>query len=187
MPRKARKAFKTALRAVPGYTMLVFDTNVLLSSLDLLRTVVESGQWSVIVPLPVVTELDGLSKNPPPLGLSATQAISYLESRIRTHSLCLKIQTSRGNYLSDLLIRTEHVDFTDPLIASRNMDDLILNIASFQNEHFTDRSKILGQGGAELGATKVVLVTFDRNLRLRARARGIEAVDEKEFKGVLAS
>jgi predicted ribonuclease YlaK len=67
------------------------------------------------------------------------------------------------------------------------MDDLILNIASFQNEHFTDRSKILGQGSAEVGATKVVLVTFDRNLRLRARARGIEAVDEKEFKGVLAS
>jgi len=185
--RKVRRPAKTALRAVPGYTMLVFDTNVMLSSLDLFKRIVEGGQWSVIVPLPVVTELDGLSKNPPPLGLAATLAISYLESRIRTHSLCLKIQTSRGNYLSDLLIRTEHVDFSDPAVASRNMDDLILNIASFQSEHFTDRSAILGQPGAELGATKVVLVTWDRNLRLRARARGIEAVDEKEVKGVLGS
>jgi protein SMG6 len=183
--RKSKRAVKTALRAVPGYTMLVFDTNVMLSSLDIFKRTVEGGQWSVIVPLPVVTELDGLSKNPTPLGLAAIQAISYLESRIRTHSLCLKIQTSRGNYLSDLLIRTEHVDFSDPAVASRNMDDLILNIAAFQSEHFTDRSAILGQPEAEIGATKVVLVTWDRNLRLRARARGIEAVDEKEVKGVL--
>lgn len=184
--RKRRPA-RQALHAVPGYTMLVLDTNVLLSSLDVVSRIIEGGQWSVIVPLPVVTELDGLSKNQTPLGISAIKAISYLESKIRTHSLCLKIQTSRGNYLSDLLIRSEHVDFSDPLLASRNMDDLILNIATFQSEHFTDRSRVLGGVVGEGGEkTKVVLVTFDRNLRLRARARGIDAADEKELKGVLA-
>ena len=185
-PSQRKKAVKKALNAVPGYTMLVFDTNVFLSSLDVFKIVVEGGQWSVIVPLPVVTELDGLSKNSSPLGQTASQAIAYLESRIRTHSLCLKIQTSRGNYLSDLLIRTEHVDFSDPQLASRNMDDLILNVAAFQSDHFTDRSAVLGQLPPEGPATKVVLVTFDRNLRLRARARGIDAADEKELKGVLS-
>lgn len=66
------------------------------------------------------------------------------------------------------------------------MDDLILNIATFQSEHFTDRLKILGGvEGTGHGGTKVVLVTFDRNLRLRARARGIDAADEKELKGIL--
>ena len=162
--------------------MLVFDTNVLLSSLSLFERIVAQGKWSVIVPLPVITELDGLSKNASPLGTAAAAAIIYLESHIRTHSTCLKIQTSRGNYLSDLLIRNEAVDFSDR--ASRNMDDLILNIASFQSEHFVDRSALLGGQSSKTGS-KVLLVTFDRNLRLRARARGIDAADEKEMARIL--
>ena len=170
------------LQVIPGYTMLVFDTNVLLSSLSLFSKLVESGIWSIVVPLPVVTELDGLSKEPAPLGPTAKQAVQYLESRIRTHSLCLKIQTTKGNYLSDLLIRTENHDRTAD---ERTMDDRILNIAAFQQEHFVDRSTILGgrKGGGE--ATKVVLVTFDRNLRLKARARGVDAADEKEMAGIM--
>ena len=115
--------------------------------------------------------------------------MSYLEARIRTHASCLKIQTSKGNYLSDLLIRTEHLDFrgTDvkPETVSRTMDDLILNIASFQTEHFIDRSQLLGLEGASISATKVLLVTFDRNLRLKARGRGIDAADEKEMARIL--
>ncbi len=137
----------------------------------------------------MVTELDGLSKNPPPLGAAAHAAVAYLEGRIRTHSLCLKIQTSKGNYLSDLLIRTEHLDFqaggANPETVSRTMDDLILNIASFQAEHFVDRSQLLGLPGAGTTATKVLLVTFDRNLRLKARGRGIDAADEKEMAAIL--
>jgi len=170
------------LQVIPGYTMLVFDTNVLLSSLSLFSKLVESGIWSIVVPLPVVTELDGLSKEPAPLGPTAKQAVQYLESRIRTHSLCLKIQTTKGNYLSDLLIRTENHDRTAD---ERTMDDRILNIAAFQQEHFVDRSTILGGGKGGGEATKVVLVTFDRNLRLKARARGVDAADEKEMAGIM--
>ena len=162
--------------------MLVFDTNVLLSSLSLFSRLVESGLWSIIVPLPVVTELDGLSREPAPLGPSAKAAVTYLESRIRTHSLCLKIQTSKGNYLSDLLIRTESHERRED---ERTMDDRILNIASFQLDHFVDRSSILGSGGSRGDATKVVLVTFDRNLRLKARARGVDAADEKEMAAIM--
>lgn len=184
------------LRVVPGYTMLVFDTNVLLSSLALFSRLVESGQWSIIIPLPVVTELDGLSREPAPLGTSAKAAVAYLESRIRTHSLCLKIQTTKGNYLSDLLIRTEAHHASDASDMGngngkereRTMDDRILNIASFQVDHFADRSTILGSPAASVekdSATKVVLVTFDRNLRLKARAKGMDAADEKEMTAIL--
>ncbi|KAK4685352.1 hypothetical protein P7C73_g4803, partial [Tremellales sp. Uapishka_1] len=170
---------------VPGYTMLVFDTNVLLSSLAFFSKLVEGGQWSIIVPLPVVTELDGISKQPPPLGTSASQAVSYLENRIRTHSLTLKIQTSKGNYLSDLLIRTEARS-----MRGKTMDDLILTIAESQMQHFVDRSDILGMkdlGDVGMGqpATKVLLITFDRNLRVKARGRGVEVGDEKDLERIL--
>ncbi|BEI84163.1 hypothetical protein CcaverHIS002_0407670 [Cutaneotrichosporon cavernicola] len=171
---------------VPGYTILVFDTNVLLSALGHFSKVVEGGQWSVVVPLPVVTELDGLSKSPPPLGTEAAAAVAYLEARIRTHALCLKVQTSRGNYLTDLLIRAETLDLHSRDTA-RTMDDMILNVAAFQRNHFVDRSGLLGQARPVEGApTQVLLVTFDRNLRLKARALGIDAADEREMAAILA-
>lgn len=76
------------------------------------------------------------------------------------------------------------------------MDDRILNVAEFQLEHFMDRSAMLKKsvgGGANGAGTslagngnkpKVLLVTFDRNLRLKARSRGIEAADEREMEGI---
>ena len=132
-----------------------------------------------------MTELDGLSKNPPPLGIEAQAAVSYLEARIRTHALCLKIQTARGNYLTDLLIRAEHLDMRNAPDDTKTMDDMILNVAMFQREHFVDRSALLGMPSPTAGATQVLLVTFDRNLRLKARSRGIDAADEREMAAIL--
>ncbi|WRT66431.1 uncharacterized protein IL334_003387 [Kwoniella shivajii] len=189
---RSKKSKRSSLNIVPGYTMLLFDTNVLVDSLGLFSKVVESGQWSVIVPLPVVTELDGLSKEPAPLGSNAKSSIKYLESTIRTHSLTLKIQTTKGNYLSDLLIRTEMdtlKEYGDPNERARTMDDRIIHISSFAQDHFNDRSRLLGMPHAkqeEEQAIKVLVISNDRNLRLMARSRGVQGVDEKELERILA-
>ncbi|KAJ7263217.1 hypothetical protein B0H12DRAFT_1231044 [Mycena haematopus] len=45
---------------IPGYTILVIDANTLLSSLLMFASVVESFQWTVVISLSVVMELDGL-------------------------------------------------------------------------------------------------------------------------------
>jgi hypothetical protein len=134
--------------------------------------------------------------------------ISYLETTIRTHSRYLKIQTSRGNYLKDLAIRNESIDFASTpshqdsdydndetaLFSSdhaRNMDDVILRAVSWQKDHFNSRLAIVNPQAIvekkkiQPETAQVVLVTFDRNLRLKARARGLDAVDEKELKKVL--
>nr|XP_019046379.1 hypothetical protein I302_05123 [Kwoniella bestiolae CBS 10118]OCF25309.1 hypothetical protein I302_05123 [Kwoniella bestiolae CBS 10118] len=192
---RTKKTKRSSLHVVPGYTMLLFDTNVLVDSLGLFSKVVESGQWSVVVPLPVVTELDGLSKEPGQLGSNSQRSIKYLENTIRTHSLTLKIQTSKGNYLSDLLIRTESLssnsgnssdeDKDDP----RTMDDRIIHIASFAEQNFMDRSTLLSMPSIDPlekeGTSRVVVVSNDRNLRLMARSRGLMAVDERELERVL--
>ena len=150
----------------------------------------------------VVTELDGLKRNETPLGLAASEVIDYLEQAVRTHSRYLKIQTSRGNYLKDLAIRNESIDFapssldpsSDPLFShdhARNMDDVILRAVSWQKDHFTSRLGLVNPRAiAERKkipneTAQVVLVTFDRNLRLKARARQLDATDEKELKKVL--
>ena len=97
-------------------------------------SVVERLRWTVVVPLPVVMELDGLSRDLGQLGEAAQSAMSYLASHIRSHSTSLKVQTSKGNYLQNLNVRTEEVDFSSGS-AERSMDDLILKAAIWHDEH----------------------------------------------------
>ncbi len=154
-------------RAIPGYTILVIDTNILLSSLPMFSSLVESLKWTIIVPLPVIMELDGLSLNASPLGEAATAASQYIGSHLRSHSVSLKVQTSKGNYLTSLSFRCEHVDFsTQDQGWDRNMDDLILRAAVWQSEHWIDHSAILKPVDSVVevtNASKVTLVSFDRN------------------------
>jgi protein SMG6 len=153
--------------AVPGYTVLVIDTNILLSSLSMFASLVESLRWTVIIPLPVIMELDGLATSDSRQLMEASKAaLSFISSNLKTLSTSLKIQTSRGNYLSSLNIRTEQVDFNDRDSWERNMDDLILRAAIWHDEHWFDRSGLLKPSGAipDLkNAAKVVLLTLDRN------------------------
>ena len=68
---------------VPGYTTLVLDTNVLLSSLPVFNALVESMKWTVVVPLPVIMELDGLASDSSPLGEAAKAASTSIVSHLR--------------------------------------------------------------------------------------------------------
>ncbi|GAA6008826.1 hypothetical protein JCM10207_001737 [Rhodosporidiobolus poonsookiae] len=193
-------------RVFAGYTVLVFDTNILLTSLKLFRELVEAECWTIVVPLAVITELDGLSRNATALGIAAVEVISYLEHAVRAHARHLKIQTSRGNYLKDLAIRNESIDFQSSASSSspfstgggddaRTMDDIILRAVTWQSTHFTSRLALVNPRAAAAlpkgkvapahETAKVVLVTFDRNLRLKARARGLDAADEKALKKAL--
>jgi protein SMG6 len=53
VPRNTGKPSKASqLAFLPGYTVLVFDTNVLLSSLELVGSLIESKVWTCVIPLP---------------------------------------------------------------------------------------------------------------------------------------
>ena len=114
-------------------------------------------------------ELDGLAtSNSPQLAEAAKAALSFISSNVRTLSTSLKIQTSRGNYLSSLNVRTEQVDFSDRDSWERNMDDLILRAAIWHDEHWFDRSGLLKPSGVvpdPKSAAKVVLLSLDRNCK----------------------
>lgn len=116
-----------------------------------------------MVPLAVVTELDGLKVSNSPLGEAANAAVHYIVSHLRSHSTSLKVQTSKGNYLSTLSVRSEDIEFTHDSW-ERSMDDLILRAAIWHDEHWVDRSAILNAEVADTtGAAKVILISFDRN------------------------
>lgn len=153
-----------ALNIVAGYTILVLDTNIILSSLSAIASIIESLRWTVVLPVPVIMELDGLSSNPSKLGEVAQEAVAYITSHVRSHSTSLKVQTSKGNYLTSLNVRTEQVDLTIEDSWDRCMDDLILKAAIWQDEHWVDRSALLKNTSPvrDANAVKVVLLSLDR-------------------------
>ena len=127
---------------------------------------VENLYWSVVIPFPAIMELDGLTSNPTPLGEAAKAAITFVVGHVYSHADSLKVQMSCGNYLSSLTICSEQVDFDDPDSWDRNMDDLILKAAMWQDEHWVDRSaflKVQQSSERTKGAAKVVLLSLDRN------------------------
>ncbi|KAH9946315.1 uncharacterized protein BXZ73DRAFT_86461 [Epithele typhae] len=188
-PRGSRRTdpSRPALRCVPGYSVLVVDTNILLSSLQEFSSLVECNKWTVVVPLPVIMELDSQSSNMNQLGEAAGAALQYISSHVRTHSASLKVLTSRGNYLSNVNVRTEQVDFSNSGW-ERNMDDLILRAAMWQDEHWMDRSAMLqaGENRDTTGAAKVILLSFDRMLRLKARSKQLDAASEADLAAILS-
>ncbi|KAH8917929.1 hypothetical protein BT69DRAFT_1226204 [Atractiella rhizophila] len=196
-PRHRQQQPQT-LQLVPGYTTLVFDTNVFLGSMALFTTLLTSQMWTIVVPLAVVMELEGLKKNAPPLGTMASDSLVLLENSMKPHRMTLKIQTSKGNFLSDLTFRVEQFDFTSETddqgyttTRARNIDDIILRAVEFNKTNWGDRSRVLGvkaeeQTGSKEAWAKVALVTFDRNLRLKAGMRDLEAVREREMAQLLA-
>ena len=50
--RKKGDVLPSSISSIPGFTVLVLDTNVLLSSLEHVACLVESGRWTVVIPLP---------------------------------------------------------------------------------------------------------------------------------------
>jgi len=118
---------------MPGYTVLVIDTNILLSSLSVVSSLVESNCWTIVIPLAMVTKPDGLSKNASPLGNAANGALAYLTFAASANSTSLKVQTSHT-----LAVRAKNIDFSLNSNADRTMDDLVLRTASWQAEHFVD-------------------------------------------------
>ena len=66
-------------------------------------SVTESLQWTFVIPLPVIMELDGLAANVSPLGEAASAALEYITPHARSHSI----------YLANLNVRTEQVNVTE--------------------------------------------------------------------------
>lgn len=172
---------RRTLHIMPGYTVLVFDANVLLNSLALFSSLLESCRWTLVVPLVVLTELDSLKNSPGAFSGPASKAIAYVEHQVRLLPLHLKVQTSRGNYLSCLKLRQEELDLRQSGL--KTTSELVLQAAQWQQTHFINRLALLNPSAPRSppdDVSKVAVVSFDRQLRLKARARSIETVNEHE-------
>ncbi|CAG8504968.1 12765_t:CDS:2 [Funneliformis caledonium] len=197
--KKSRKVKRTAsekkessvlCRVAPGYTTIVVDTNYLIGDLEMVKKLIQSEKWIIVVPLVVITELDGLKLNPSPLGHAAYEALIYLKEIISSinKSKKIKIQTSKGNYLPNINF-SEEFDFGDGEDKKKNLDDLILGIclwhAKHHENHGTRDKSNEERNNNDYKNEIVVLLTNDRNLRVKARARGVDVVGVNDFTGLI--
>ncbi|MGH0175633.1 UNVERIFIED_CONTAM: hypothetical protein FKN15_001636 [Acipenser sinensis] len=155
----------------------------------------ESGQTFAMAPerlmswrgwRQVITELDGLARGQETeyrTGSHARQvqeharsAISFLERGFENREPCLRALTSRGNELESISFRSE-----DPTGQQGNNDDLILSCCL---HYCKDKAKdfMPTQKDEPIRLRReVVLLTDDRNLRVKALTRNVPVRDIPAF------
>uniref|UniRef100_A0A8C3FZF6 Telomerase-binding protein EST1A n=1 Tax=Cyclopterus lumpus TaxID=8103 RepID=A0A8C3FZF6_CYCLU len=171
---------------------LVPDTNGFIDHLGGLKKLLQCGTYIIVVPLIVITELDGLAKGGRSTGgrgnynvtaahVRAVQekarlAVAFLEKGFEAREPYLRALTSRGNQLESIAFRSE-----DTSGQQGTNDDVILSCCL---HYCKDKAKDFMPGqrnGTVRLQREVVLLTDDRNLRVKALTRNVPVRDIPAF------
>lgn len=152
--------------------LFILDTNVLLSNLDLVPTLLHEGSRSArfVLPLSVLMELDGLKgQGSSELSEMAGEAVELveMESSLGRAQSPLRIITSQGAIMSSLKFRVEHFYNADRGIYK--VDDVLVHLATLL--------PTIPEGEGR----EAVIVTEDTNLRLKARTRGARVLSVNQL------
>ncbi len=135
----------------------ILDTNVLLHEPTAIFGFEDNN---VCVPITVIEEIDTFKKNPSELGRNAREVTRQIDALRKAGSLTDGVPIKSGGLLRVVLTRR---DLPLRHRLSHEADNLIVATALQLKEDEPDR--------------EAIFVTLDTNLRIRANALGIEAVD----------
>ncbi|KAI4871334.1 hypothetical protein NFI96_003129 [Prochilodus magdalenae] len=171
---------------------LVPDTNCFIDHLEGLRKLLACGTYVLVVPLIVITELDGLAKGQESrdgdsvggggaaharlVQEQAKLAVFFLEKGFEAREPGLRALTSRGSQLESIAFRSE-----DTSGQKGNNDDVILSCClHYCQDKAKDFMPTQRDGPVRL-RREVVLLTDDRNLRVKALTRNVPVRDIPAF------
>jgi PhoH-like ATPase len=143
-----------------GKKIFVLDTNVLLHDP---RAMFSFEDNDVVIPIYVVEEIDSFKKDLSELGRNARQVSRYLDQLRDDGSLAKGVRLDRGGTLR---VATTHRALPPEVTTDRGQDSKIMAVAA----ELTDESK-------RTKSARVVFITKDTNLRIRADAIGIVTED----------
>ncbi|XP_053296867.1 telomerase-binding protein EST1A isoform X2 [Pleuronectes platessa] len=182
---------------------LVPDTNGFIDHLEGLQKLLKCRTYIIVLPLIVITELDGLAKGQDNFGggvgsggrnsgsrgnhnvssahvrsvqEKARLAVAFLEKGFEAREPCLRALTSRGSQLESIAFRSE-----DTSGQQGNNDDVILSCCL---HYCKDKAKDFmpeQRNGTVRLHREVVLLTDDRNLRVKALTRNVPVRDISAF------
>eukprot|EP00057_Strongylocentrotus_purpuratus_P028192 XP_011682666.1 PREDICTED: telomerase-binding protein EST1A isoform X1 [Strongylocentrotus purpuratus] len=161
---------------------LVPDTNCFIDHLPAIQRLVTCQRYLVVIPLVVINELDGLARGSREGQYSdphhavkvqhgARYAVEYLEEEFANRNRYLRALTSKGSSLDNIRFRSEEADWRG------NNDDHILrccmHYCSEDARQYMPKDK-----DAPLQIDReVVLLTNDRNLRVKAIQQNVPVRD----------
>ncbi len=138
----------------------ILDTNVLIHDPDAIYSFEDNN---VLIPLPVLEELDKLKKEPGRLGHKARETIRKLEELREIGDLQQGVQLPNGGTLKVVVLSEEVVDKNRAkFLFEKYVDNWILTYAVFVKN---------------TESNKTIIVSKDIALRLKASALGIPAED----------
>ncbi len=194
--RRMRRQFaaehvSTTLEICPRF--IVPDTNCFIDYLAEIRQIAQSGSYGIRVPVVVLNELDGLAKGVAPASSAAgssfkvksaadhammvtenaRRALAYLSSA-DSRNANIRSVTSKGTTLNSLGITTEDdACRTD----DKKNDDLILDTC----QNLCTLEEVATSSDSRVVRRDVVLVTEDRNLKLKAHLSDIPVNKMPDF------
>lgn len=142
--------------------IFVLDTNVILHDS---RCIHQFGEHDIVIPIPVIEELDNFKKGNESLNFHAREFVRTLDSL--SGDKLFNTGVSIGPGLGKISIKLDR-GFSESIVANFSTskpDHHILNIGYQVAKEFTER--------------KVILVSKDVNLRMKAKAVGLMAQDYK--------
>ncbi len=143
----------------------ILDTNVLLYDAQALF---KFGQNNVIIPIPVLEEIDHFKKEVSEIGRSARQTSRYIDNLRRQASVASGVRLDNGGMLFVRLSTGSAMRRLPDELRDRSSDNFILAIALDVKEHSPD--------------IPTIFVSKDINLRIKADAIGLDVEDYESDK-----
>ncbi len=143
----------------------VLDTNVLLHDPS---SLFRFEEHDIYLPMVTLEELDNTKKGLSEVARNARQTSRYLEEIMSSNLSNLEegclLNTVNNNHVSGrLFLQTHPIEFDLPMLAGSIADNQILSVVAYLKKEHQDR--------------KVILVSKDINIRIKARTLGIDAED----------
>lgn len=146
------------------------DTNFLLDQPSVFKGIVESGEWNLVLPNPVIIELQGLSRNRDQRGKVAHAALKTITQAI-SKSANIRIVTTRGNDVTGSGFFKERIG-TDE---GQSLDESIIQVAANEGKKLLHKEP-------RNDTAPVVLLTGDRNMRNLAQSYQVFSLSPEAWK-----
>ncbi|CAF2533787.1 unnamed protein product [Rotaria sp. Silwood2] len=170
------------IEVIPRF--IVLDTNCFVNYLPIIYKLIKQGRFIIIIPLIVICELDKLSvttivdddsyEHAEMVRRQSIQAVKMIEECFASKERRVQAMTGEGTVLDSIQFRNE-------VKKHESNDDTILGCC-LKYCHDNPREFFPpNKDGAIRLHREVVLITDDRNLRLKAQARNVPVKDLMKF------
>lgn len=129
----------------------------------------------------VITELLGLNNSQGPAGELSKAAIAAIQEAVSAKQ-DVRVITAKGNNVTNIGFFKERLDKYNE--DEMNIDDVIISITEQQGKV---RAETMRANGTNPGqAQPAILITEDRNMRVKANARGVPAIAGSALRAIVA-